>query len=253
MRDLSVGTTPHSLTRIERTNIKELTFDQLRRYILSGTLKPGERLPAERALAEQLGVGRSSVREALKVLEAIGLIESRIGEGTFVAAQDGTNIARTLGLSLSAWGGAIVEIIGARRIIEVEGARAAAERADAQNLRALEHELQRMEHAHEDFPTYLAADMQFHRLIGQATHNTIVAHVTMTLIDMLEEALHEGRGDQIPMFAEGTATHREVFAAIARRDGAAAADAMRAHLQFSAELWQTVVTLGASVPSPDSE
>jgi GntR family transcriptional regulator, transcriptional repressor for pyruvate dehydrogenase complex len=234
------------LTRIERTSIKDLALEQLRRYIQSGAVKPGERLPAERALSERLGVGRSSVREALKVLEAIGLIESRIGEGTFLIAQSGATIGRTIGLSLATWGGAIVEIIGARQMIEIESVRAAAEHATAEEIKALQVELGRMEVSSDNFPAYLAADMQFHRLIGRATHNAIVAHITDTLISMLEEAMREGHTDQLPMFAEGSGTHREVFSAIARRDGTAAADAMRRHLEFTSELWQTVVTLGAA-------
>lgn len=234
------------LTRIERESIKDLALAQLRRYIQSGAVKPGERLPAERALAERLGVGRSSVREALKVLEAIGLIESRIGEGTFLVEQSGATIGRTIGLSLATWGGAIVEIIGARKMIEIEAVRAAAEHATAEDISDLQRSIERMEASHDDFPMYLAADMQFHRLIGRATHNAIVEHITDTLISMLEEAMREGHTDQLPMFAEGSATHREVFTALARRDGAAAADAMRRHLQFTSELWQTVVTLGAA-------
>jgi len=234
------------LTRIERTSIKELALEQLRRYIQSGAIKPGERLPAERVLSERLGVGRSSVREALKVLEAIGLIESRVGEGTFLVEQSGATIGRTIGLSLATWGGAIVEIIAARSMLEVEAARAAAERATAAEIQAMEAELARMEASHADFPAYLAADMHFHRLIGRATHNAIVAQITDTLISMLEEALREGHADQLPMFAEGSATHREVFDAIARHDGTAAADGMRRHLEFTSELWQTVVSLGAA-------
>src|SRR6516225_4008357 len=89
------------LTRIERSSIKELALDQLKRYIGSGRLKPGERLPSERDLAETLGVGRSSIREALKIFEAVGLVESRIGEGTFVTAQAGVSFGRTIGLTLA--------------------------------------------------------------------------------------------------------------------------------------------------------
>ncbi len=243
----------NGFTRIARASIKDLALAQLRRYIQSGAIKPGERLPSERVLSEQLGVGRSSVREALKVLEAIGLIESRVGEGTFLVEQSGASIGRTIGLSLATWGGAIVEIIGARQMIEVESARVAAERANASEIATLKSELQRMQIAAADFPVYLSADMQFHRLIGRATHNAIVAQITETLIGMLEEALREGRGDQLPMFAEGSATHAEVFQAIARRDPPAAADAMRRHLQFSSELWQTVVSLSAVVPATESD
>lgn len=233
------------LSRIERTSIKELALEQLRRYITSGAVKPGQRLPAERVLSERLGVGRSSVREALKVLEAIGLIESRIGEGTFLVEQSGDTIGRTIGLSLATWGGAIVELITARQMLEIEAVRAAAAHATGEEIAAMEAELERMEAAGNDFPAYLAADMQFHRLIGRATHNAIVAHITGSLISMLEEALREGHADQLPMFAEGSATHREVFQAIARHDGAAAAEGMRRHLQFTSDLWQAVVSLGA--------
>lgn len=235
------------LTRIERSSIKDLALEQLRRYIQSGVVKPGERLPAERALAERLGVGRSSVREALKVLETIGLIESRVGGGTFLMRQNGTAIGRTIGLSLATWGGAIVEIMGARLMIESEAARAAAEHASESEIAALEAALLRMEAATQEFPIYLAADMQFHRLVGQATGNAIVAQITETLITMLEEALREGHGDQLPTSAEGMGTHRDVYQAIVRRQPDAAADAMRRHLQFSAEVWRTLVMLSSGV------
>jgi GntR family transcriptional regulator, transcriptional repressor for pyruvate dehydrogenase complex len=253
MKDATL-TTPilDGLTRIERASIKELALEQLRKYIQSGAVKPGERLPAERVLSERLGVGRSSVREALKILEAIGMIESRIGEGTFLVQQSGASIARSIGLSLATWGGAIVEIIEARQMLEVEAARKAALHAAPAEIAAMETALQHMEASVQNFPAYLAADMHFHRLIGQATHNPIVAQITDTLITLLEEALHEGHADQLPTFAEGSGTHREVFDAIARGDGEAAAEGMRRHLQFTSDLWQTVVSLSIAVPTTEN-
>jgi GntR family transcriptional repressor for pyruvate dehydrogenase complex len=193
------------------------------------------------------------VREALKVLEAIGIIESRIGEGTFLVEPSGASLAQTIGLSLATWGGAVIEIIGARQVIEVESARVGAQHATGEEFAALAAQLRRMEASKDNFPTYLAADMEFHRVVGRATHNAIVARITETLLDLLEQTLHEGHGDQIPMFAEGSATHTEVFHAIERRDPDAAADAMRRHLQFTAELWQTVVSLGAVPAAVDAE
>jgi GntR family transcriptional repressor for pyruvate dehydrogenase complex len=238
-----------AFSHIDRTSIKDLALEQLKRYILAADILPGQRLPSERELAERLGVGRNSVREALKVLEAVGLVESRIGEGTFITAQTGTSIGRAIGFGLAAWGGAIMEILGARQIIEVEAARVAAENADEPDLRNLANELQRMEAAIGRSREYLAADMNFHRLVGKATHNAIVAQIIAGLIDLLEEVLREVHTDQLPTSSEGPGTHRAVYEAITCRNPAAAGEMMRQHLQFSTELWRTMVSLGATSQS----
>lgn len=244
---MDVRNTPQALlTRIARSSIKDQALEQLKGYILAEGLAPGQRLPSERELAEQLGVGRNSVREALRVLEAVGLVESRIGEGTFIIANTGASIGRTVGLGLAAWGGAIMEIMGARQIIEVESAYVAAERADANDLSALNDTLRRMETT-DDVQVYLAADMEFHRCLGRATHNGVIANITKHLMDFLQEVLAETHGDQLMTTAEGVGTHRSVYQAVARRDGPAAAAAMRTHLRFSAELWQTIISL---TPAP---
>src|SRR4051794_24592471 len=135
---------PPELNTLKPAKIKDLALDQLKRFIVSGAVAPGQRLPPERELAEKLGVGRNSIREALKVLEAVGLIESRVGDGTFITAQTGASIGRTIGLSLAMWGGTIVEILDARRIIEVEAARTAAQQIQEQELAALLAELEQM-------------------------------------------------------------------------------------------------------------
>lgn len=240
------------LTRIERASIKDLALQQLKRYIVSGHVKPGERLPSERELAERLGVGRSSIREALKVLEAVGLVEARIGEGTFITTHMGASLGRTIGLSLAAWGGTVIEIMEARRIFEVEAARVAAQRATPADIQALEIEVQRMEAAAEKQPyEYLRADMNFHRLVGQATHNVLVAQIIINLIDLLEEVLHEIEDIPLHTTTERNATHREMLNALAKHDSNTAAEAMRRHQQYANELWQTVITLGTTPVAPD--
>jgi GntR family transcriptional repressor for pyruvate dehydrogenase complex len=233
------------LNRITRASIKDLALEELKRYIASGVVSPGDRLPSERDLAEQLGIGRSSVREALRILEAVGLIESRIGEGTFLTAQMGATFGRTVGFGLSLWGGVIMEILDARQFIEIESARMAAERATPADVQQLEAEVFRMEAA-EEYRTYLAADMNFHRLIGAATHNQIVSNIVRNLIDLLEEVLSEAHTDQLVTKMEGRATHRAIYEAIVGRDMAEAARLMREHLLFATELWQAVVSLGAT-------
>jgi GntR family transcriptional repressor for pyruvate dehydrogenase complex len=232
-------------TPIQRVSVKQQVLQQLKQYIASGVVQPGQRLPSERELAERLGIGRTSVREALKVLEAIGLVESRVGDGTFITAQIGASIGRTIGLGLMTWGGTIVEIMEARRMIEGEAARTAAQRATPADQQAIADELLKMERA-ANFPEYLAADMNFHRLVGQATHNTIVAQIVVNLIDLLEQVLRDSGSSELMTQAEGDGTHRAVFQAIQRGDAAAAAAAMQEHIHFSLELWQAVISLGSA-------
>ena len=243
------------LKTIEKASVKDQTLEQLKNYILSGVVRLGERLPSERALADALGVGRYSVREALKVLEAVGLVESRVGEGTFLTTNTGASFGRILGLSFATWGGTIIELLDARKMIEVEAARAAAERATPQEVKLIETELKTMRANMDRAQAYLRADFNFHRRIGEASQNAIISQFVSNLIDLLEEVLRESHSDSLPAQAEGGGTHQAIFDAIARGDADAAGDLMRDHIQFSSEVWQTVISLTAetdSEPTGDS-
>ena len=237
------------LKTIEKASVKDQTLEQLKNYILSGAVRLGDRLPSERALADALGVGRYSVREALKVLEAVGLVESRIGEGTFLTTNTGASFGRILGLSFATWGGTIIELLDARKMIEVEAARAAAERATLQEVALIEAELKTMRANMDRVAAYLRADFNFHRRIGEASQNAIISQFVSNLIDLLEEVLRETHSDSLPALAEGGGTHQAIFKAIAAGDADAAGDLMREHIQFSAEVWQTVISLTADAES----
>ena len=243
-----------ALIRIDRSSIRDLALDQLRAYITSGAVASGERLPAERDLAQRLGVGRNSVREALKILEAIGIVESRVGEGTFIADRAGASIGRTIGLSLATWGGTLIEILEARQMIEVEACRVAARAATALDLAAISDQLTRMERADDVAQAYITADMQFHRLVARATQNGVVAGIVSNLIDLLEEVLREARADQIQTLSEGGtgAMHRDIYDGLARGDGDAASETMRRHLKFSTDLWATLTSLGGGTGPANS-
>ena len=240
------------LKTIEKVSVKDQTLEQLKNYILSGVVPLGERLPSERALADALGVGRYSVREALKVLEAVGLVESRVGEGTFLTTNTGASFGRILGLSFATWGGTIIELLDARKMIEVEAARAAAERATREEIELIALELKTMQANMDRVGAYLRADFNFHRRIGEASHNAIISQFVSNLVDLLEEALRETHSDSLPAQAEGGGTHQAIYNAIARRDADAAGDLMREHIQFSSEVWQTVISLTAEADSEPS-
>ena len=232
------------LKTIEKASVKDQTLEQLKNYILSGAVRLGGRLPSERALSEALGVGRYSVREALKVLEAVGLVESRVGEGTFLTTNTGASFGRILGLSLATWGGTIIQILDAREMIEAEAARAAAERVSPGQLSQMRQELLLM-NSTADVSAYLKADMNFHRRVGQASDNIIISQFISNLIDLLEQALQETHSDALPTQAEGGGTHQDIYDAIEARDAEAASQLMRRHIRFSSEVWQTVISLTA--------
>lgn len=240
------------LKTIEKASVKDQTLAQLKRYILSGAVPLGERLPSERALSEALGVGRYSVREALKVLEAVGLVESRVGEGAFLTNNTGASFGRILGLSLATWGGTLIELLDARKMIEVEAARAAAQRATQSQIQALRSELEIMRENQHRVQEYLKADMNFHRRIGEASQNAIISQFVGNLIDLLEEVMKETQSDSLPAQAEGGGSHQAIFAAIVRGDAEAAGQLMRQHIQFSSEVWQTVISLTADAKSPSA-
>ena len=239
------------LKEINKASVKDQTLEQLKRYILSGAVGLGERLPSERALSDALGVGRYSVREALKVLEAVGLVQSRVGEGTFLTTNTGASFGRILGLSLATWGGTMMEILDARMMIEVEAARAAAERASPGEIARIGRELQAMNDS-VGVRDYLRADMRFHRRIGDASHNAIISQFVDNLIDLLEEVMQETRSDSLPAQAEGGGTHQAIYDAITSGDAHAAGELMRDHIRFSSEVWQTVISLTAKARNQPS-
>jgi GntR family transcriptional repressor for pyruvate dehydrogenase complex len=232
------------LKKIDRIHVRELALRQLEQYITSGSFEPGGKIPSERDLAEQLGVGRSSIREALKVLEAIGLLETRQGEGTFVSRRPGTSFGRLLGRSMATWGGTMLEIMDTRQMFEVAAAHVAAIRATPDDLQALEQELKQMEVTSQQSPRdYLAADMRFHRLIGHATHNVLAERIIANLIDTLEETLTDTTEVPLHALEERNATHRDLLVAIVEHQPQMAAEAMRRHLQFASALWEAIIDL----------
>ena len=100
---------------------------------------------------------------------------------------------------------------------------------------------------------YLKADMDFHRRIGEASHNAIISQFVNNLIDLLEEALQETQSDSLPTQAEGGGTHQDIYDALRAGDADAAGELMRSHIHFSGEVWQTVISLTAETDKSESE
>jgi len=217
----------------------EAVFGRLEAMIRAGELRPGDRLPNERQLAEDLGVGRPSVREALRVLEAMEVITVTGGagraSGSVIAESAGSALSSLLGLQLSLGHFGADELVEARLVLEIWSARTAAKQRTEDDLVGLRSLLAELEAAVGDRDRYLALDTQLHLAIADAAGNALLSHLMGALRVPIVDLLHErtgGRTDWDAVVDWAQPDHRALVDAIAAGDGDAAEAALRHHLSF---------------------
>jgi GntR family transcriptional regulator, transcriptional repressor for pyruvate dehydrogenase complex len=203
----------------------------VRDLIERGELKPGDRLPAERDLATQIGVSRPTIRAGLRTLAAMGVVRSRHGSGTYIP--DGPPALNTDALSFLAalHGFTREEMYEARRILEVGAAELAAERATADQVATLAEEVASLFASMQDPEVFLVHDINFHRGVAAASGNPIVA----SLVEMVSALYYEQRRDTAARASErdlrdAAQMHRRIYQAIRARDGETAGRTMHDHL-----------------------
>lgn len=208
---------------------------QLLEGLQRGAYAPGDRLPTEEELAQQLGVSRTAVREALAALRLTGIVSSRAGAGTFVqyvpTSPLGAQVVTILKEQASP-----SEMIEARRAMEEGVTKLAAWRAEAADLKLLDSVLGLMEQAaaRHDYQAYLRLNKEFHMTIARATHNRAVMHTMEALLQYMDEPLwqqfridyYEADGSRID---RSLAVHRRIVEAIRRKDFRAIARLLRMH------------------------
>jgi GntR family transcriptional repressor for pyruvate dehydrogenase complex len=233
------GTAPNKgdlLSRVSVGRISEVIVDQIRLLIRSGQLTAGDRLPSERELCERFGVSRVTVREALRVLEANGLVDIRVGArgGAFVTAPSsrmvGEGIADLISLSsLSA-----LEVTEARMIFELGLVPLACERATEEDIAALYEICDRSSAALEsdDYPLTLSAE--WHSRFARCAHNRAIALLAESLHDPMIRSLQEARSTAPTHGRRGVEEHRALVDALAERNVERATELMRVHLTRTA-------------------
>lgn len=224
------------LQRVKRTSVGEAVIAEIRDAIARGDLKPGDQLPPERELAARLGVSRLAMREGLKVLEAMGLVEARQGEGTFVCRPDAQKMLDPLVANMLETA-QLLELIEARTVLEVELAGLAARRASTEQREKMADCLRRMEEALVTGGDYLPADIAFHEQVLEAAANRILAQVYSNITGLIDHL--RLRTYTVPGSGErAVASHKQIFEAINAHKEPAARRAMRAHMknvQFDVE------------------
>ena len=218
------------LTPVTRTTLTGDICRKMVGHLIRGDWGPGERIPAERELCLRLGVGRASLREALKALEIMGMIETRLGDGTYVCNRSEFLSRPLLWAITSSSSAEAGELIEARKLMEVELAGLAAERATAEDLKRIGAFLDAMENAGAEVDQFLAADIDFHLAVGHAAHNTILMNALHLIRNLLQQWISSTLKIQ-GVAPRALEQHRKIFMAVAKRNGAAAREAMQAHLQ----------------------
>jgi GntR family transcriptional regulator, transcriptional repressor for pyruvate dehydrogenase complex len=222
---------------VERSKLFERIVEQIQGRIERGELRAGDRLPPERELATSFGASRTAVREALKTLAQMGLVDMRPGRGTVVTDNTSDAMRSSLGLMLRVSHlhspDALVEL---REIIEPEIAALAAARATDAHIEALREAVETMERSLRLADTYIAADNHFHRTLALATQNPLIVALADSIVGLLAE-------QRTLIFTvtggpeRGQVFHTTLLEAVERRDIERARTAMRAHLlQVSADV-----------------
>ncbi|MBW1715064.1 MAG: FadR family transcriptional regulator [Deltaproteobacteria bacterium] len=225
-------------TPIQPKKISDEIVTQIKNLIFSGILGPGEKLPSERELAKLLNVSRVSLREALNTLQSMGLVEVQQGNRTFVRPITTRSIHDPLVAYTKSSPSNFLKVFEIRKYLEVGCAHLAATNATDLEIKQLEQSVDEME---EDFANNrlgASADLRFHTIISEATHNWAYAHLMNTIYDLLQEELRIAWGsifkkkDRRQKLLE---QHHAILEAIKSRDPEKAAKEAFVHLTFAEE------------------
>ncbi|MCF8565148.1 FadR family transcriptional regulator [Alicyclobacillus tolerans] len=229
------------LTRINRhKKLVDEVVTSLSTYILEGlidgTLHGGDKMPNERELSEILGIGRSTLREAVQVLSILNLLDVRPGQGTFIADEHSEFNAAPFSWGLILRKNSFTELIESRIFLEQECVRLASLRATEQEYAKLERAYREMEQAleNEDTGQLVSADVEFHLVIAHSAHNSVLYEMLRTIRTLMQiwisKAMEDSRSLK-PTISE----HKLIFEAMLNRNGELAARYMGSHIQSASE------------------
>ena len=221
------------MTTIKRTKLADSVIEEIKRRILSGELREGEKLPNQAEFANQLGVSRPSLREALHTLSLVGAIEQRPGFGTVIRSRIPILYADHFSPPLMSDYQATLELIVYRRCIEVAMVELAVQNATENDILKLESMVAQMRKALDDDKTdvYVELDVKFHFSIAEAAHNRFILHQIVNIRGFLEQFMQESFSVLPGMYRRSFKFHMDIFRAIKARNLKRAQSSMEKHIQ----------------------
>jgi len=216
---LKEGAISESIKPLNREPVSLSIMNMVTDYLLSGTLRPGDKLPTESELARQLGVGRNSVREAMKMLSSLGVIEIKRGVGTFIAESISPSMVNPLILGLVFDQGTSQDLIELRLLIDTGVADLAMQKATTEDIEKLERANRRLKSAAEtlgdDSNSLRDLDLNFHMTLLEVTRNRLVAKLGRAIYTLFMASIEKSvKADPYKAYAN----HELVINAIKRRD-----------------------------------
>lgn len=232
--------------KVQPEKLSSSVVRQIEQLILRGILRPGERLPAERELADRLGVSRPSLRDAIADLSERGLLTSRAGSGVFVAEVLGSAFSPALTRLFATHEEAVFDYLAFRRDMEGLAAERAARLGSDTDLKVIGTIFRKMEAAHQkrDPTDEAELDAQFHMAIIEASHNVIMLHMMRSMFELLRQGVFYNR----QMMFRNRMTrdslldqHRAMNTGVQSRDPAAARAAVEAHLNYVEQAFHDIL------------
>lgn len=217
------------LDMITRQPLYELVAQEIKKHIIKNGLRPGDKLPTEKEMCERFGVSRSSVREAIKSLQSLGIIKSKQREGIILRNLTPNAFVDYLTFGLQFGDATVGELVEARRIVEIGILPLAIDRAEPDDFEAMEYAVSAMEAAGDDLKAYATADEAFHRALIMASKNralSMFGDVVTEFFAITLEGIENARVDRARISGE----HKAIIAALKDKDLACAAAVLEKHL-----------------------
>ncbi len=239
------GGKPHELAAFLASKPNDSSVDfvvnSIKELLLTQKVMPGDRLPSETELCKLLSVSRGSVREAMKILSALGIVDIRRGDGTYISTGGGKVVFDPLLFSLIVSRPRFAELKELRVILEKNVARLAARNADDEDIARLRSCVERTEalrsSEQRDYDALLALDLEFHETLGRAAKNGPLETIYGFVMQYFRPYIAQSLKKQKTFSRESAEAHREILDAIARRDHTSAETAV----EDSNEIWESLV------------
>lgn len=223
---------------IPNTKVYEQVIKQIQQNILDGDLKNGDKLPSERELSEVMNISRTSIREALRVLEAMGVVESIHGEGNFICTNPERSLLQPLSMIFKLNNGKSQDIFELRKVLEIEISRLAANRATNTDCRELLSIVDQMESETSNKnrnEVLVKLDKEFHNKLAAMSKNYLIEYLFNTSSMLFEKFIEDARCEIIKKYSADKlllCQHKEICYAIINKNGELSIKAMENHMNY---------------------
>lgn len=226
---------------IQRSTTPLMIVNQILKHVETGKLKVGDQLPSERELCKMFGVGRSSVREAIRALVVMGNLEVIQGKGTFLCKSVNTEEQPSL-LESALDAMPVFDLMEARQLLEVNVVRLASERVDKMDIRRMHSAITKMAECGDNIRAFYEADLEFHNVLAESTGNLVISEMMKVIIKMVHSHSFNFMAITADTKEMTISSARQIVQLVARGEGEKAAGVMLDYLQVVNDKLKTLIT-----------